>query len=84
MKDFEWNTFVSADNVLDENINTLRKPQKLCLQASREVGLEVNTEKTKYMVMCHHQNAGQDSSLLLLIANKSLENVVEFKYLEQK
>jgi hypothetical protein len=35
------------------------------------VGLEVNTEETKYMVMSHHQNAAQNYTLL--IANKSFE-----------
>jgi hypothetical protein len=35
-----------------------------------EVGLEVNTEKPKYMAVSHHQNAGQNHNLL--IANKSL------------
>jgi len=29
------------------------------LQASRDVGLEVNAEETKYMVVSRHQNAGQ-------------------------
>jgi hypothetical protein len=49
------------------------------LEASREVGLEVNTEKTKYMVVSHHRNVGQ--SHCLLNANKSVENVAKFKYL---
>jgi hypothetical protein len=37
------------------------------------------TEKTKYMVVSHHQNAGHNCSLL--IANTSSENVSKFKYL---
>jgi hypothetical protein len=49
------------------------------LEASREVGREVNTDKTKYMVVSRHQNAGQDHTLLF--ANKSFENVANFKYL---
>jgi len=49
------------------------------LEASREVGLEVNTQKTKYTVMAHHQNAGQNHNLL--VANKSFGNVARFWYL---
>jgi hypothetical protein len=33
--------------VLDENINTVKKKKEALLEASREVGLEANTEKTK-------------------------------------
>jgi hypothetical protein len=32
------------------------------LQASKEDGIEVNTEKTKYMGVSCHQNAGQNHS----------------------
>jgi hypothetical protein len=46
------------------------------------VGLDVNTEKTKYIVMCRHQSTGQNHNLL--IVNKSYENVVKCKYSETK
>jgi hypothetical protein len=44
-----------------------------------EVGLEVNTEKTKYMLLSHHQNAGQNHDIK--VANRCFENVVQFRYL---
>jgi hypothetical protein len=33
------------------------------IEASKEIGLEVNTEKTKYMLLSHHQNAGQNHDI---------------------
>jgi hypothetical protein len=49
------------------------------MDASKEVGLEVNTEKTKCMLLSHNQNAGQN--LDIKIAIRSFENVAQFKYL---
>jgi hypothetical protein len=49
------------------------------LDASKEVGLEVNPEKTKYMLMSHSQKTGQKHSIKT--ANRSFEDVAKFKYL---
>jgi hypothetical protein len=46
---------------------------------STENGLEVNVEKTKYMVMSRDQNVGQNHSIK--IDNKYFERVEQFKYL---
>jgi hypothetical protein len=46
------------------------------LHASKEVGLEVNPEKTKYMLMSHCMKARQ--KLSIKIANKSVEDVAIF------
>jgi hypothetical protein len=43
------------------------------------VGLEANTEKTKYELIFRHQNAGQNHNIN--IASKLLKNVAHFKYL---
>jgi hypothetical protein len=45
-------------NILGENINTIKKNIETLLEARTELGLEVNKEKTKYMFISCHQNAG--------------------------
>jgi hypothetical protein len=47
--------------------------------ASKEVGLEMSVEKTKYMLLSRQQNVGQNRDIK--IANRSFENVSQFKYL---
>ncbi|PNF29998.1 hypothetical protein B7P43_G06210 [Cryptotermes secundus] len=49
------------------------------VDASKEVCLEVNTEKTKYMLLSRHQNAGQNHDIK--IGNRCFENVAQFRYL---
>ena len=47
--------------------------------ASKEIGLEVNVDKTKYMIMPRDQNAGQSHSMK--IDDGSFERMEEFRYL---
>jgi hypothetical protein len=49
------------------------------LDAGKEISLEVNSEKTKYMFMSRHQTAGQSN--YIRVANKSSEKGAKFKYL---
>jgi hypothetical protein len=65
-------------NLLDENINIIKKNTKTLLDTSKEVGAEVNAEKTKYMFMSRHQTAGQIH--YIMVANTFFGNVAEFKY----
>jgi hypothetical protein len=57
----------------------VQKKTKALSHASREVGLEVNPEKTKYILVSHCQKAGQGQSIK--IAHRSFEDVVKLKYL---
>jgi hypothetical protein len=66
-------------NLLGKNINIIKKNVEAPLDASKEIGLEVSSEKTKYMFMSHHQTAGQSN--YIRVANKSFEKVAMFKYL---
>jgi hypothetical protein len=50
---------------------------KILIDASKEVGLEVNTEKIKYMLLSRHQNAGK--SYDIKIANRCFENVAKLR-----
>ena len=47
--------------------------------ASKEIGLEVNADKSKYMVMCRDQNAGRIHSIKT--DNSSFGRVEQFKCL---
>jgi hypothetical protein len=57
---------VNADdvNLLDDNnIDTIKKNTGTLIDASKKVGLEVNTEKTKYIFLSLHQNAEQSHNI---------------------
>jgi hypothetical protein len=66
-------------NLLGDNIDTIKKSTETLIDASKEVGLEINVEKTKYMLLSRQLNVGENRDIK--IANRSFENVSQFKYL---
>jgi hypothetical protein len=65
-------------NIVGENIDTIKKNTEALLDTN-EVALEVNPEKTKYMLMSRSQKIGQKHSIK--IGNSSFEDVAKLKYL---
>jgi hypothetical protein len=72
---------VYADNLnlLADNIDTIKKNTCTLIDASKEVTVELNVDKTKYMLLSHHHNARQNHDLKM--ANRYSESVAQFRYL---
>jgi hypothetical protein len=56
-----YQLLVYADNVtlLEDNINTIKESTETLIDACKEVSLEVNTEKTKDMLLSYHRMQGK-------------------------
>ena len=66
--------------ILGGSKHTLKENAEALVTATREIGLEVNADKTKYMViMSQDQNTGRIHSVRM--DNSTFERVEEFKYL---
>ncbi|KAJ4442554.1 hypothetical protein ANN_04141 [Periplaneta americana] len=66
-------------NMLGENPQTIRENTEILLEARKAIGLEVNPEKTKYMIMSRDQNIVRNGNIK--IGDLSFEGVEQFKYL---
>ena len=79
----KYQMLVYADdvNMLGENLQTIRGNTEIFIKASKDVGLEVNSDKTKYMITSRQQNIVQNQNIVGLIENLSFEKVEKFKYL---
>jgi len=66
-------------NILGGSVHTVKENAEALVVATKKIRLDVNTDKTKYMVMSRDRNAGRGHSVK--IDNSSIERVEEFKYL---
>ena len=66
-------------NMLGGSVHTIKENAEALIVASKETGVEVNADKTKYIIMSRDQNAEQRHNMKT--DNRTLESVEEFKYL---
>jgi predicted RNA-binding protein YlxR (DUF448 family) len=68
-------------NILGGSVYIIQEKDEAFVVAGKESGLEVNVDKTKYMVMYLDQNAGRSHSIKN--DNNCFEMAKELKYLER-
>jgi len=66
-------------NILGGSVRTIKENTEALVVTTKEIGLEVNADKTKYMVMFRDRNVGRGHSVK--IDNSSIERVEDFRYL---
>jgi hypothetical protein len=65
-------------NVLGGSLHTVKENAEALVVGTKEIGLEENADKIKYMIKSRDQNAGRSHSVK--IDNSSFESVDVFKY----
>ena len=65
-------------NILGRSVHTVKENAGSLIVANKEIGLDVNADKTKYMVMSRDQNAGKSHSMKN--DNSSFERMEELRY----
>jgi hypothetical protein len=66
-------------NILGGSVHAVKRNTEALVAVTKEIGLEVNADKTKYIVMSRDQNGERNHSIK--IDNISFQMVEEFKYL---
>jgi hypothetical protein len=55
--------YADGVNLSRDSVNTIKENTEILLEASRDTGLEINAEKTKYMIVSRHPNSGQNQNI---------------------
>jgi len=66
-------------NILGASVHTVKENAEALVVATKEIGLEVNADKPKYIIISRDQNARRSHTMK--IDNSSIGRVEEFKYL---
>jgi len=64
---------------LGGSVHTIKENAETLVVASKEIGVEINVDKIKYIVLSRDRNAGRSHSVKS--DNSSFERMEEFKYL---
>jgi len=67
------------DDVMEGSVHTVKENAEALVVVSKETGLEVNADKTKYTFMSQDHNAGRSHSMKT--DNSSFQRAEKFKYL---
>jgi hypothetical protein len=54
---------LQLQKALGDSVNTIKENKGTILEANGDVGLEVNAEKTKYMIKSRHPNSEQNQNI---------------------
>jgi uncharacterized protein (UPF0179 family) len=65
-------------NIFGGSVHAVKENIEASVAATKEIGLKVNADKTKYMVMSRERNVGRNHNIR--IDNSSFETVEVFKY----
>jgi GTP-dependent phosphoenolpyruvate carboxykinase len=66
-------------NILGGSEHTVNENAEALVGANKEIGLEINADENKYMIMSRDNNAGRSHTMKF--DSSSIESVEEFKYL---
>jgi hypothetical protein len=76
---YQWLVYAGDVNILGGRAYITEKNTEALVVSSKEISLEVNTDKTKHLVMSRDQSAGLSHNIKS--DNNSFESVEQIKYL---
>ena len=71
--------YTSDVNILGGSVHNVKENTEDLVVTAKVIGLEVNADKTKYLVMSQDQNVGKNHNITT--DNSSFEKVEQFIYL---